>query len=483
MTLTSAFNGALSGLQAFGKVSEVISSNIANSTTPGYGVRSVDLVSSAVAPGVGIVGVSRAGDPVVLSTRRDTEAQYNSATVFAAFESTFMNVVGTPDDPASISSKLARFETSLIEAASFPDAPARLESVVLSAIDLVGALNQAAEVVSTERSAADASIDRQVSLLNTRLVEVDDINAQITVAQARGLDTASLVDQRQRMIDEINIMVPVKEIARPNGQVALFTEGGAILLDGTPATLEFAATNTVTPYQTLANGTLSGLSIDGIDIGTSNETSFLRGGTLIAQFAIRDEAAVDAQSQLDAVTRDLITRFQDAAVDPTLTSGQPGVFTDAGSAFAFADEVGIANRVSLNPQVDPNGAGETWRLRTGLAAASPGPVGDASLLNAMRGALTQSQTVASGDFGPGAVTSADLISRFTSWSGLKEAAAEGRLSFASASFSEASQAELSRGVDTDAELQNLLIVEKAYAANAQVLQTVDEMMDALLRIS
>jgi len=40
----------------------------------------------------------------------------------------------------------------------------------------------------------------------------------------------------------------------------------------------------------------------------------------------------------------------------------------------------------------------------------------------------------------------------------------------------------SSGVDTDLELQNLLIIEQSYAANARVVQTVSEMIDRLLQL-
>lgn len=36
------------------------------------------------------------------------------------------------------------------------------------------------------------------------------------------------------------------------------------------------------------------------------------------------------------------------------------------------------------------------------------------------------------------------------------------------------------GVDTDQELQALLVIEKNYAANAKVIQTVDDMVSTLL---
>jgi len=38
------------------------------------------------------------------------------------------------------------------------------------------------------------------------------------------------------------------------------------------------------------------------------------------------------------------------------------------------------------------------------------------------------------------------------------------------------------GVDTDAEMQSLLLIEQSYAANARVIQTVSDMLDILMQI-
>lgn len=40
--------------------------------------------------------------------------------------------------------------------------------------------------------------------------------------------------------------------------------------------------------------------------------------------------------------------------------------------------------------------------------------------------------------------------------------------------------ELAQGVDTDAEMQKLMIIEQAFAANAQVVTATDEMLQLLL---
>ena len=283
------------------------------------------------------------------------------------------------------------------------------------------------------------------------------------------------------MIDTINTIVPLSEIARPNGQVTLLSEGGAILLDGKAAEFAFSGSTLVTPYQPLANATLSGLEINGRAVPTDAATSPVRGGTLAAQFAIRDSLGPEAQTELDALARNLIERLQDPAVDPTLGPTVAGLFTDDGARFDPVDELGIANRLSVNAAVDPTQGGDTWRIRDGIGASTQGPVGDTALLTSLRDALDAVMPAASGSFVQAAGFDG-LISQLSSWVGGQSERAEAGLSFASATYTESRNAELSRGIDTDTELQNLLGVEKAYAANARVLQAVDEMMDVILGI-
>jgi flagellar hook-associated protein 1 FlgK len=61
-------------------------------------------------------------------------------------------------------------------------------------------------------------------------------------------------------------------------------------------------------------------------------------------------------------------------------------------------------------------------------------------------------------------------------------AAENAASFASGQAGELREVELRGGVDSDAELQRLLVVEQAFSANARMIQTLDDMMQTLLRI-
>lgn len=480
MSISSAFNSAFSGLTAAGRASDTVAQNLANALNPAYARRSLSLGSGGDSvPGVKVNGVVRHADPAMLAVRRSAEAENESASLTAGFFNKMSGLVGTVDDQFSLASRLADFDASVLEAASQPDSMPRLSGLSVDAENLVRTINDAAEGLRTERTRADTSINVQVNSLNQTLKEVQKLNTRITIASAGGMSPNALMDQRDQLIDQINQMIPVNVVQRDGGQVALFSEGGIILLDGQAAELSFDPVKQTMPNMTQANGLLSGLEINGIAIDT-RANGPLGSGTLAAEFQIRDVLSVEAQEDLDAMAMDLIERFQDPAMDATIGLTDPGLFTDGQSFFDPVNSVGISNRIELHDSVSMTGAAETWRLRDGLYAATQGDAGDARLLNSYADALDNSRTVSSVGLGTSSMNattlSASLLSRFAQ----DKVSADQALSFASTSFSEAEQLELAQGVDSDYELQNLMLVEQAYAANARMMTVVDELMQTLL---
>lgn len=484
MTISSALSNALSGLTATARASDVVATNIANANTPGYARRSLEVSSTSVnrLSGVSVIGVTRHVDPVILGARRETQAELGHAKTINDFHMRLESALGTPDDARALTNKIASFDASLLAASSRPDANERLEMALLSAQDLVDAITSGSREISRMRTDADTAIGAQVTRLNAALKEVEDLNAKITKVNMQGKDDSALQDLRQKTIDEINEIAPVRVALREHGRVALYSTGGTVLLDSTARQVEFSSVNLVTPYMSIEGGTLSGLSIDGRPLRTDSRNGDLPGGTLAAQFAIRDELGQDAMRQIDAAARDLVERFQDPAVDPTLAAGVAGLFTDDGMAFDPLDEVGLAERLRLNTSVDPKSGGEVWRLRDGIGAAGPGPVGQSAIIDNLRGALSDRRVPSSGILGSGAMTLSDVASGVLGRVGVQRLSSENAMGFASAAHHEMTQAELAGGVDTDAELQRMILIEQTYAANARMIQVVEDMLDALMRI-
>lgn len=483
MSVTSALSSALSGLTATSRQAEVLSSNVANVNTPGYARREVGLRAAVLAgtgQGVTVTGVTRDVDRYLLGERRLAQAGSGDRDTRAAFLARIETALGTPDSAGSVAARLAAFDTALVEAAGRPDNPTRLQTVVDTARSLISGFAAATKDIQDARATADRQIADQVGTLNTALQQLHTLNVELRSFSGSGQDVSALLDERQRLVDSISTIVPLREVRRDQNQIALFTTGGAPLLEGSAAVIGFSATHVITAEMSQALGGLSGITINGRPYDTAGSASPILGGTLGALFAVRDELAPAAQGRLDAVARDLVERF--AGLDPTLAPGAPGLFTDAGMAFDPLDETGLAGRLRLNAAADPDQGGALFRLRDGLGAASAGPPGDGSLLASLQAALTGARPLSSTGFPPGNRSLAVLTGDVMSDASARRLAAESEQSFSAARLTALTDLEAQDGIDTDAEMQALLVIEKNYAANAKVIQAVNDMIDTLIRL-
>jgi len=486
MSIASAFGNAVSGLTASSRRAEVISSNIANAMTQGYARRELSLSAETLGGqggGVRIVGVNRIVNEVLMQDKRLADAASANSTAKTDFYSRLETQIGDPETAGSLSSTMSSFENALLTSASMPDSSARLTATVTAASNVVTKLNSVSDDLQQTRLTADKSIAKQVNTLNETLEQLQVLNRNITTQISVGNDAAGLMDERQSLIEQIAEIVPLRVVQRDNNQVALFSKGGAILLDGTAAKIGFSGAGVMNASMTLADGPLSGLTLDGEPVATTEDGPF-GGGTLGAAFAVRDVLAPEAQAKLDAVARDLISRFESASVDPSIdptdATKSAGLFTDDGAPLDITAEVGLASRLSLNALADPAQGGDVTRLRDGLYATTPRAISDATLLNAMSGALEAETAPASGAFGAAKRSSSGLVADLLSYASSERQSAELTDSYTSARKEALTEMALADGVDTDYEMQNLLVTEKAYAANARVIQAIDEMLQQLL---
>lgn len=473
MSISAALNSALSGLSASSRQTDVISSNLANALTPGYAPRELGLEAQGGRGGVTVTGITRHVDPVLLGDRRLADSALAGAQTRAGFAASVERVLGLPGEGDSLADRITAVEAAIAGATARPEDDIRLATVLRDLTALGGALNTASSQIETLRSRADSDIATAVEQLNTGLGRVAELNTRIVAARASGQDVASIEDQRQQVIDGIADLVPLRQLERPRGAVALVSTGGALLLDGRAARIGFEATPLVAAHMTLDNGLVSGLEIDGQAVQTGAGGP-LDGGRLAALFDNRDGLGQAAQRGLDALARDVIERVEALTPPPS-----PALFTDAGARLDPAGEAGLAGRLAINPAIDPAQGGALFRLRSGPDATAPGTPAAAPFLAALGAALSTLSASAPGEARRDlSGRAADLSSRIAQG----RLAAESAVSFASGQAGELRELELRGGVDSDAELQRLLLVEQAFSANARMIQTLDDMMQTLLRI-
>ena len=160
MTISSALSAALTGLTTSSRAASVVSENIANAQTEGFGERSLTLSSIAhgAGRGVQVMGITRSADPVILGERRSAGAAQGEADTRASYLQKIESLIGTPGDTASLSARFDAFEASLVAATSRPDSQARLESVLNAANQLASTLNGISDGIQDIRQQADAQI-------------------------------------------------------------------------------------------------------------------------------------------------------------------------------------------------------------------------------------------------------------------------------------------------------------------------------------
>ncbi|MFQ5622565.1 MAG: flagellar hook-associated protein FlgK [Paracoccaceae bacterium] len=486
MSISSALANALTGLTANSRMAETVSTNLANALNERFAKRDVVLSSVSLngrGGGVRVDGVSRAADPAATGLRRAADASLAAGTALADARGALLGAFGRPDDPGGLPARLSGFETAMVAASNNPGSATHLVDAVEAAKRLADTVNRIAAGIQTLRSDSDGEIARQVEALNRSLEEIENLNRDIAVFSLTGRDTGALEDRRAELVDKVARIVPVKTVRRENNSVALFTVNGGTLLNGKASLFAFSANPTITEAMTVQNGALGLVSLAGQPVGSNLPGHFLEGGSLGAHLQIRDAIAPRATELIDGFARDLVGRFEAAGVDPTLPPGAPGLFTDAGAAFDPALETGLAGRLSVNALADPDAGGAVWQLRDGLGAAVPGPVGNNAILLSLTAALAEHAVPASGLPSAGALSAAEFAAAAVSAMASAAHEAENEQIAGAARAGALREAELAvLGVDSDAELQNLIMVEQNYAANARVIAAADGMLQKLLEM-
>ena len=262
---------------------------------------------------------------------------------------------------------------------------------------------------------------------------------------------------------------------------------GTTLWDGTEHKLSFTPTaNIPSQLQQTADpangysGGLSAVTVDGQPMAMSQS------GDIAANLQLRDVTLPAYGRQLDQMAGNTIAAFQTA--DPTVTSGQTGIFTANGAAVDPSNAAavpGLAASIAVNASVDPTQGGQAWRMRDGAQATTQSTAtGDNSTVLSFVQAMNTSQTYDTTTGLPGSMTLTDAASQTA---GLPQSALSNWTANNTSRTTQAQSAQTAlsnaTGVNVDTELQRLLTVQATYAATTQVIQAAAKMLDELNTLS
>ena len=308
----------------------------------------------------------------------------------------------------------------------------------------------------------------EVADLNQSLYALRELNTkQLDIGQGT-IEWAQFKEKIDNLLDQVASVVDTRVTVSANGSVSIYTVGGAALLEG-----DLVQDVTFTA----GDGTLMA--------GAQDITPFKDGvrglehGSLVGLVELKRRVLPQFNAQLDEYARGLIQAFEGA--DSSLAAGQPGLFTDNGSAYDPANLTGLASRLHVNEKVTLNGDAEVWRIRDGLGVSAPGAAADSSQIGAFVAALGTPVGASSASGIPGFVTVRDFAAEMVTAQATERARAENNYNAANSAAEVVNGARNNaEGVSIDDEMQRLLLIEQSFSANSRVLTTVSEMIDALI---
>jgi flagellar hook-associated protein 1 FlgK len=279
------------------------------------------------------------------------------------------------------------------------------------------------------------------------------------------------------LLQDLAQFLPFKQIERAHGAVALYTVKGQILLDSHATELAISETGFGQNWPPPPAVQSTQLQIKTGE-GWQPIRPISGAGSLSATQDISLKWAPNLQAQTDQLAFKLSQIFSSLTEDTSLHGDNPGLFTDLGGRINADRLEGLASRLQINAGVNPDQGGQIWRMRDGVYAEHPAEDISGALLAEMADQLSMSQAL-DGNPSTSIIKDAQMI---TAQAHRLTNQAEENLVTQQAYLTLTETALAAHSVDTDIELQELLQIETAFAANAKMLQTVDEMMQEILRI-
>jgi flagellar hook-associated protein 1 FlgK len=509
MSIDLAIGIARSGLQATQRALANVSQNITNAETPGY-TRKTGMAESRTAGGmplgVRLGDARREVDQALLNERDSRSSEAAAAAVRERLLAGIEAMQGTAGAGETLGDAIGALQAGLTSLRGAPQ-EGGLQRVALNAAREVAARFQdLGGAVADARQQAHEGMLNEVAQVNAGLKEIAQLTIAIRGDRSRGLSTADLEDRRDLALAKLSQSLPVQPLHQPDGGLILLARGGFAL----PLEPEGEAIAASSAELGASSFHGPGGDIPPILLGGADITRQLGGGRLGEYVALRDATLPRYQAELDLAAATLATRFDQQGL--RLFTGSGGQMPDtslpyndpASRQVGFARQIRLGDAVSGNLALLRDGTHAVPDTPGGATAFTPnpadGPAGFPTLLDrvithslgeTVRPGVTW-PPIASGGIGPdGSLSSpfippraiGDYAATITGVQAADRAAAttareraEGLKAGMEARFQRES------GVDPDAEMAALIRLQNAYAANARVLNTAQQMWEQLQSI-
>lgn len=427
---SNALSIALSALRVSQTAIEVSSHNIANAGTAGYTRQRVErrpgtprnTVYGPMGTGVQVVDITRSRDRYTDDRVRSTDATAKSLEIRTEFGQRSEDAFAEPDN--GITASLGRLWPAFQALGQKPGDEALGTQVLSSLDDLAGRVNQARAELGNLQTNALQRLTNEVDTANAAMDRIAELN-RITPA---GL-APDLADERDRALDTLASTIGATSTMLPDGKIRVAV-GGKTIVDG--------------DY-------VSHLAVDPANDGTVNHGATgpvqLAGSAGGLQTVIQSDLST-YRAKLDTFVSSMVNALNNQHVNNRLPGGSNG-------GLLVADDGNAMTVIIASPS----------QLATADAAGGVnngnGAIALANLRRTVEPTARDLVTFVGG-------TVANIARSFDNAQALADTATQQRLSLT--------------GVNLDEEMAQLITDQKAYAAAARIVSTVDEMLDTLIRM-
>jgi flagellar hook-associated protein 1 FlgK len=355
---------------------------------------------------------------------------------------------GTDESSATgLSADMSNLFNSLQSLSTDPSNISDRQAVVQAAQQLTGQFNSVSSGVATVTAGLNSAVQSGVASSNQDLTQIAALNQQIIQAQNSGGSANDLVDLREQTLESLAGTVSFTTSAQPDGAINISIAGVPMVAGGTTV-------NSLQTY-TDSNGNLQ------VEDQNSSTPLALTGGSIEGSITARDGTMATLQTSLNTLASQIISQVN------TVYSGGFDLNGNTGQNFftgTSAATIGVNSSLISDPSsFQASGtAGASGNNTVVLAMAQLEDQPSAGLNNQT---FSQNYSEAIGTFG----SSLQSVNEQLTNSG----AVSQMLTSQRASLS---------GVDSDTEMTNLLQFQKAYEASAELVSTVNQMLETTINM-
>jgi len=232
-----------SALLANQQALSTVSHNIANAAVEGYSRQSVEFqarhsqlkAGNFFGTGVDLISVRRHVDAFINGQISADISQQSQLATQQSYLERVDNLLA--NDSTGLSSVFDQFFAALQDMSLDPSSVPQREVVVQRAMTLVDRFNTLSGHVSEMDREINLQIEEQVTRVNSLAANLAQLNQTIATATAQGAgqSASDLLDQRDRLYNELSTLVKVSTVTQSDGSTNVFMGDGQALVVGTTA--------------------------------------------------------------------------------------------------------------------------------------------------------------------------------------------------------------------------------------------------------